>query len=83
MKHLKTFEEKLQESSSPNQLTIDQKKFLDECVRGYWEQVPETGAIDVYGSFTCENKGISDLKGLVFNSITASFNVEGNKLRSM
>jgi len=79
MKYIKNY--KVFENSA--NLTKDQIDFLDECTNGTWEVNPDTGLIDVQGSFDCNNMELNDFKGLRFGNVSGSFNCENNKLENL
>ena len=54
-------------------LTDDQKDFLDEYTNGTWEVNPDTGLIDVQGSFDCDSMKLNDFKGLRFGNVSRYF----------
>ncbi len=78
MKHLKTFS--IFESSQG--LTREQEEFLNECTRGTWRVNPE-GLVDIEGGFSCSVKGLKDLKGIKFGSVTKNFSCSHNSLKTL
>ena len=80
MKHLRGFEE-LFESSQ--ELTQEQRDWLDECVSGRWQINPQTGLVDVEGNFNCQMQGLTDFKGVRFGEVSGSFYCYGNQLTSL
>jgi hypothetical protein len=82
MKRIKTF--RTFESVTPG-LTPDQKSWLDKCTegRGTWSLNAE-GLVDVRGSFSCYNQGLSDFKGVRFGKVkNGDFDCSWNNLTSL
>ena len=82
MKHLKTY--KMFESSV--ELTREQVEWLDKCAkRTYvtWQLNPQTGLVDVGGSFDCRSQGLSDFKGVRFGVVRGDFWCRHNQLTSL
>ena len=64
MRHIKTYQ--IFEASAPA-LTQEQKDWLDECTfDGSWSVNPQTGLVDVNGTFSCEGQILRDFKGVRF-----------------
>ncbi len=65
-------------------LTPDQKSWLDKCTegRGTWSLNAE-GLVDVRGSFSCYEQGLSDFKGVRFGKVSGNFYCSGNRLTSL
>jgi len=83
MRHIKKYNQLFEDSQ---ELTQEQKDWLDEgCKRGigYWEINSETGLIDVKGNFRCDNRNLTDLKGVRFGHVTGYFNCAENQLGSL
>ncbi len=64
-------------------LTQDQKEWLDKCTNGTWSVNPETGLIDIIGSFRCTNQGLENFKGVSFGTVTGYFNCAFNRITSL
>ena len=64
-------------------LTGEQIDFLNDCTRGKWKLNPDTGLIDVRGSFYCEDKNLDDFKGLQFGKVTGYFVCYNNNLKTL
>ena len=79
MKNLKTY--KMFESSA--ELTPEQIEWLDNCTKGTWKMNPETGLVDVDGSFSCSGQGLTNFKGVRFGVIGGLFSCGNNQLTSL
>ena len=87
MKYIKNY--KVFENSA--NLTQEQIDFLNrgsvvKHKRKYettWKVDPETGLIDILGSFTCTNQNLNDFKGLRFGKVTEGFFCNGNNLKTL
>ena len=64
-------------------LTGEQIDFLNDCTRGKWKLNPDTGLIDVRGSFYCEDKNLDDFKGLRFGKVSGNFFCYNNNLKTL
>ena len=80
MRHIKGYNQLFE---SQQELTQEQKDWLDKCTDGTWEINPQTGLIDVYGDFECKEQGLPDFKGVRFGKVTLSFNCSDNSLTSL
>ena len=78
MKNLKTY--RLFESQQ--ELTQEQRSWLDECTSGTWSVNLQTGLVDVKGDFDCRSEG-SDFKGVRFGDIDGDFMCSHNSLTSL
>ena len=79
MKHIKKFSLlEAQQILAPKQI-----RFLDRYTNGTWKLNPETGLVDIDGSFDCNNKGLKSLQGVRFGNVTGDFNCRGNQLVSL
>jgi hypothetical protein len=79
MKHLKTY--RLFETLTA--LTKEQKGFLNEFTTGSWSLNPQTGKVDVNGTFNCSEEGLMNLKGIEFGNVSVDFHCNGNRLTSL
>ena len=79
MKHLKTY--RMFESSV--ELTPEQMKWLDECTSGTWQLNPQTGEVDVDGSFDCRGQMLSGFKGVQFGKVGGYFYCANNQLTTL
>jgi hypothetical protein len=80
MRHLKRYSQLFENSQ---ELTQDQREWLDKCSVGGWELNSETGLVDVDGNFYCENQNLTDFKGVRFGSVKGYFNCPNNQLTSL
>jgi len=82
------------ESSPMRELTPDQKRWLDSCVRPNWylasqgkepswELNPKTGLVDVHGDFISAKTGIRDFMGVKFGDVFGNFFASHNNLESL
>ena len=63
-------------------LTDEQRKFLDEYIRGTWS-VNSEGLVDVRGSFHCSGQGLEDFLGIRFGKVSGNFYCSANQLRTL
>ena len=80
MKNIKRYKELFE---SQTELTPEQIKWLDECTPGNWTLNPQTGLVDVDGSFYCYSQNLTDFKGVRFGVVSGSFHCYRNKLTSL
>ena len=81
MRHNKTYQ--IFEASAPA-LTQEQKDWLDECTfDGSWSVNPQTGLVDVNGTFSCEGQILRDFKGVRFGDVVGDFACSANSLTSL
>ena len=80
MRHLKRYSQLFE---SQQELTQEQKDWLDKCTKGTWRVNPETGLVDVKGGFNCCHQGLTDFKGVKFGHVSGNFWCFRNKLRSL
>jgi len=80
MKNIKRYKELFE---SQTELTPEQIKWLDECTRGSWSLNPQTGLVDVRGSFVCNGQNLTDFKGVGFGVVTKHFDCHNNDLTSL
>ena len=64
-------------------LTEEQIEWLNECTCGTWKLNPQTGLVDVDGSFHCNRQGLSDFKGVRFGAVGEDFWCYDNLLTSL
>lgn len=74
---------KLFEEQETPELTQDQIRWLNTCTRGRWEINPETGLVDVLGSFDCFQQDLTDFKGIRFGTASGFFYCDSNNLTSL
>ena len=63
-------------------LTDEQRKFLDEYIRGTWS-VNSEGLVDVQGSFLCGGGELEDFLGIRFGKVSGNFSCRSNQLRTL
>jgi hypothetical protein len=80
MRHVKRYQELFESQIG---LTKEQTEWLDKCTRGNWTLNPQTGLVDVSGSFVCDGQNLTDFKGVRFGVVTRDFNCSYNKLTSL
>ena len=80
MRHLKRYGQLFE---STQELTQEQKDWLDKCAKRTWSVNPKTGLVDVDGTFNCSNQGLTDFKGVRFGKVSGNFNCFENKLTSL
>lgn len=71
---------------SSQKLNDNQKRFLDEYVLGDWTYDPETGVVNVDGSFHCSSWGGFNIGGdmdIQFGHVTSNFICSYNHLESL
>jgi len=78
MKHIKTFSI----FESTQELTQEQKDFLDKYTDGTWELNPE-GLVDVQGDFYCSEEGLKNFKGIRFGLVSGYFVCSHNNLTTL
>ena len=69
-------------------LTEEQINWLNECTtgtfsEGTWKLNPQTGLVDVDGSFNCSKQDLSDFKGVRFGVVERHFSCSDNRLTSL
>ncbi len=64
-------------------LTPKQVEWLDECTSVTWQLNPQTGLVDVKGSFDCREQGLGDFKGVRFGVIKRDFECRSNQLTTL
>ena len=79
MRHIKTY----QIFESQQELTLEQKDWLDKCTKGTWEINPQTGLVDIYGKFDCSHQSLTDFKGVRFGKVSGYFGCNNNPLTSL
>ena len=80
MKNLKRYNQLFENNQ---ELTQEQRKWLDTFTIGYWSVNQKTGLVDVDGDFNCFNMGLKDFKGVRFGSVSGDFNYFENQLTSL
>ena len=59
MRHLKRYHQLFENQQD---LTQEQRDWLDECTSGTWKVNPQTGLVDVDRGFDCTNQNLTDFK---------------------
>jgi len=80
MRHIKGYNQLFE---SQQELTQEQKDWLDQCTDDAWRVNPQTGLVDVEGGFDCEAQGLSDFKGVRFGRVKGYFDCRENQLTSL
>ena len=80
MKHLREFKELFESSQD---LTQEQRDWLDKCTEKPWRVNTQTGLVDVDGDFSCTGRGLPDFKGVRFGNIIGDFDCDNNLLTSL
>ena len=80
MRHIKRYHQLFENTQ---ELTQEQKDWLDECTKVTWEVNPQTGLVDVSGSFECPQQNLTDFKGVRFGRVSRDFNCSRNMLTSL
>jgi len=80
MRHIKEFNQLFENTQ---ELTQEQKDWLDKCTKGTYSFNPKTGLVDVDESFNCSRQGLSDFKGVRFGYVRGSFICFSNRLTSL
>ena len=79
MRHIKEFGQLFE---NQQELTQEQKDWLDKCVFGKWWVNPQTGLVDVDMSFQCSGQG-PGFNGVRFGHIRKNFNCAESRLSSL
>lgn len=83
MKYIKEF----YIAEGKQELSEEQRQFLDDYCNGNWDLNKETGLVDISydypHSFDCTGKGLRDLKGIKFGKVEGSFLINKNYLKSL
>ena len=83
MRHIKEFGQLFEsEQELTQELTQEQKDWLDKCVFGKWWVNPQTGLVDVDRSFQCSGQG-PGFNGVRFGHIRKNFNCSESRLSSL
>jgi hypothetical protein len=79
MRHIKEYNQLFE---NQQELTQEQKDWLDKCVFGKWWVNPQTGLVDVDRSFQCSGQG-PGFNGVRFGHIRKNFNCAESRLSSL
>jgi hypothetical protein len=77
---LKKFHQFISEQVSTQALSPAQESFLNNCTEGSWSINPQTGLVDVNGTFRCAEMDISDFMGIRFGHVSGDFDCFANNL---
>ena len=80
MKHIKEFAQLFENTQ---ELTLEQKDWLDKCTKGTYSFNPQTGLVDINGDFHCSKQGLTDFKGVRFGYVRGFFICFSNRLTSL
>ena len=80
MKHLKRYTQLFE---NQQELSQEQRDWLDKCTNRSWKVNPETGLVDVRGDFRCDRQGLDSFKGVRFGRISGKFDCSENRLTSL
>ena len=80
MRHIKRYNQLFE---SQQELTQEQKDWLDKCTKGTWEVNPQTGLVDVRSGLFCRGQNLTDFKGVRFGRGSRDFNCSRNMLTSL
>ena len=80
MRHIKPYSQLFENTQ---ELTPEQKDWLDKCTKGTWDINSQTGLVDVDGYFYCQEQYLSDFKGVRFGEVSGIFNCAINSLTSL
>ena len=80
MRHIKGYNQLFE---SQQELTQEQRDWLDECVSGTWSVNPQTGLVDIKGLFEAVHERLADFKGVRFGKVSAGFYCNYNQLTSL
>ena len=83
MRHIKKYNQLFEgEQELTQELTQEQKDWLDKCVFGKWWVNPQTGLVDVDMSFQCSGQG-PGFNGVRFGHIRKNFICSESRLSSL
>ena len=80
MRHIKRYEQLFENAQ---ELSREQRDWLDECTDGSWKLNPKTGLVDVSGNFYCYGQGLDSFKGVRFGTVSGHFDCSDNRLTSL
>jgi hypothetical protein len=80
MRHVRSYKELFENQT---ELSQEQIEWLDEFAMGRWTLNPQTGLVDVRGSFDCSLQDLADFKGVRFGEVTVSFDCSHTSLTSL
>jgi hypothetical protein len=74
---------KLFEEQETTELTQEQAEWLNQYTKGTWDLNPDTGLVDIDGSFNCHAGDLIDFNGIRFGKVTGDFDCSYNQLFSL
>jgi len=80
MRHIKPYSQLFENTQ---ELTQEQKDWLNACTTGRWKLNPQTGLVDVDGDFDCVGQRLIDFKGVKFGMANNYFFCYSNQLTSL
>ena len=80
---LKKFSQFITEQAHVQTLSDDQKEFLKEFTKGKWSINPQTGLVDIQGSFDFADYEFDDLQGIEFGMVSKDFFCMSSSLKSL
>ena len=80
MRHIKRYTQLFENTQ---ELTQEQKDWLNECTSGSWKLNAETGLVDVRGDFKFGGQGLDSFNGVRFGTVSGTFYCSGNSLTSL
>ena len=80
MRHIKRYTQLFENTQ---ELTQEQRDWLDKCTRGSWKLNAETGLVDVRGDFKFGGKGLDSFNGVRFGTVSGTFYCNNNSLTSL
>ena len=83
MRHIKEYGQLFENTQ---ELTQEQKDWLDKCASGTWRTWnvnPQTGLVDVDWNFDCSKQDLTDFKGVRFGKVRGSFYCNHNELTTL
>ena len=84
MRHIKEFGQLFEsEQELTQELTQEQKDWLDKCTEGDWRVNPQTGLVDVDVSFECFEQGPIGFNGVKFGHVGKNFDCSESGLTSL
>jgi hypothetical protein len=84
MRHIKPYQELFEDHGGATALTKKQISWLNGCsYTGEWKLNPQTGLVDVDGSFNCGQQNLRDFKGVRFGHVKGTFHCDDNQLASL
>ena len=80
MRHIKRYTQLFE---NQQELSQEQRDWLNKCTDGSWVLNPKTGLVDVSGRFYCYGKNLDSFKGVRFGHISGDFDCARNRLTSL